>query len=1198
MSGITPLDVEKAPLRGTTLIEANAGTGKTWTITALYTRLLLEAERTVEQILVVTFTEAATAELRDRVRSRLAETRAAVERGTADGDPLVAGLLQRAPDRTRVLLQLESALRNFDQAPIYTIHGFCRRVLADRAFESAMPFATDLVPDPSEFLREIVDDFWRGMVHGASPLFARFLAERQPGPESLRDALERHVGKPYVELRGPTVASGVDGLERAYATACARAREIWLESRDQIRKQLVESGVLSGSKYRSDRVLQWLEQMHACLAPSSPGVVLFDRFGRFTPAELLEGTRKGQRTPKHPFYDACARLQEAHSALMPAYEARLAQLKKDLLTYCNAELRVRKRARQLQSYDDLLLDLRDALAGERGDELVRVLRERYSAALIDEFQDTDPVQYAIFDRIYHGSGLPVFFVGDPKQSIYSFRGADIFAYLDARRAAQVAHTLETNWRSAPPLVEAVNRVFSRATMPFVFDEIAFPPSQPARGDRGEFIVSGEAAAPLELWFAESDDGKPITKSAANSAAAETTAAEIARLMNLGERDQARIAEVTPAGKRERPLQGGDIAVLVPTHRQGGLVREALSRCGVPSVQRGSESVFESCEAEELERVLLAIAEPSREPLTCGALATEMMGVSGEQLFALRSDESGWERLVETFREAHREWHEHGFIRMLRGFFKRHDVICRLLAYTDGERRVTNLLHLAERLHCQSATHGVGGLIAWLAAKRQSPGSADEEELLRLESDENLVKILTVHVAKGLEFPLVFCPFLWDGGLRSAKDDPVAFHDTRKDCAAVLDFGSESVDPARAQAMREERAEDVRLAYVALTRAKYRCWMVWGHIRDADTSALAWLLHPGQQKLDAGTMRKELDALVAGAAGTIRVRDLETPAPVTFTPAARDASRLAARTFDRLLIDTRRVTSFTGLAHDRPIEAPDYDASDRPAEPDLPVSGRDIFAFPRGAHAGKCLHAIFEHLDFANRTRAHVEHVVKHDLAAHGFDTQWTRAVADMAQAVLATPLDEGGTLRLENVTRSRRLDELEFYYPIHELSDRGVRDVLLQWGFPEEIRQRIGTLTFSTTQGYMRGFIDLVFEHDGRYYLADYKSNWLGAKVEAYGEPQLVKAMAREAYYLQYLVYCVALHRYLGSRVSGYRYDTHFGGVRYLFIRGMRPEHGPRYGVYSDCPSEALIRALDDYLRTGMRKAGPAGKPVQGTFDF
>jgi exodeoxyribonuclease V beta subunit len=329
-----------------------------------------------------------------------------------------------------------------------------------------------------------------------------------------------------------------------------------------------------------------------------------------------------------------------------------------------------------------------------------------------------------------------------------------------------------------------------------------------------------------------------------------------------------------------------------------------------------------------------------------------------------------------------------------------------------------------------------------------------------------------------------------------------------------------------------------------------------------------------------------------------VSDLEPANRVTLVPTDRSRSKLKARTFDRPLHDLRRVTSFTGLAHGRAIEAPDYDAADRPEEPELPIGRRDIFAFPRGAHAGKCLHAIFEHLDFEHCARPELERIVARDLVLHGFDDEWTRAVADMMEAVLATPLDADGALRLSRVSRARRLDELEFYYPIAELSDRRVRELLLAWGFPDEIRQRIGALTFSATQGYMRGFIDLVFEHDGRFYLADYKSNWLGATPDAYRRPQLERAMGREAYYFQYLVYCVALHRYLASRVAGYRYGTHFGGVRYLFLRGMRPDRGAECGVYADLPPEGLIQELDDYLRSGVRKRPASRKPVQSAFDF
>jgi exodeoxyribonuclease V beta subunit len=335
--------------------------------------------------------------------------------------------------------------------------------------------------------------------------------------------------------------------------------------------------------------------------------------------------------------------------------------------------------------------------------------------------------------------------------------------------------------------------------------------------------------------------------------------------------------------------------------------------------------------------------------------------------------------------------------------------------------------------------------------------------------------------------------------------------------------------------------------------------------------------------DVSHIRADLEQIAASSQGAIGVVDLPSAADIRFEPLDSGARLLTARAFTGAIRDTRRVTSFTGLAHGRAIEAPDYDAADRDLELEVTTTGgRDIFGFPRGAQAGKCLHAIFENVDFTSFARSELERIVGRELSAHGFESMWVRAVADMVEHVVATPLDPCGTLRLERVPRTKRLDELEFYYPLANLSHAGLKQILLASGFPAEIRERIGELAFMPMQGYMRGFIDIVFEHDGRYYLADYKSNWLGPSIEAYQQDALAKAMAREAYYLQYLVYCVALHRYLRLRVPGYRYETHFGGVRYLFLRGMHPRSGVTRGVYADEPPRELIEALDTYLSNGV----------------
>jgi exodeoxyribonuclease V beta subunit len=1187
VTAINRLDPLQVPLDGLSLIEANAGTGKTWTITALHLRLLLETAQSVESILVVTFTDVATAELRDRIRGRLVEARIAFQQQTAPrDDPLLAGLLTRIANRHEAADRLTAALTHFDQAPIYTLHGFCQRVLGDRAFESLMPFDTEIVPDESLLLQEIVDDFWRKTLYDASPLFVRFVLDAGLSPEQLRSELNGRIGKPYLEIRKPVSGLDATALERAYERAYVEARTRWLADRAAIEAQLASSGQLNGSAYRPDLVRTWLQFMASCLRSERPALALFKQFPKFTNQALRAGTRKGGTPPEHPFYEACSAMLAANADLRSAYERRVWLLRAELLAYCNDELQIRKRRRGLQSYDDLLLNLERALRHEtRGEPLAAALRARYKAALIDEFQDTDPVQYQIFRTIYQGTGLPAFMVGDPKQSIYSFRGADVFAYLRARNDAQSQHTLNVNWRSQRTLLAAVNRLFADKAAPFVNQEIPFRASEPAPGNRGYCIIDGESPAPFELWLIAGKSGKALNKDDAVQLAAEATAAEIARLLNLGARGKARIGVPVDEGVRERPLCGADVAVLVRTHRQAQAMRTALRNLGVASVDRGGSSVFASEEADELHRVLMAVAEPGREALVRAALVTELMGCSGAALHALTLDEMKWEEMVESFRSAHVDWRERGFIGMARALLQRHGIMERLLEHADGERRVTNLLHLIELVHRETAHHGIGATLEWFAEKRRAPGRNNEEELLRLENDENLVKVLTVHAAKGLEFPLVFCPCAWDGRSPPSRGEAITFHDPEQGYAAVLDMGSETIDVCRPLAQRERLAEDVRLLYVALTRARYRCWMVWGHVNGAQHAAPAWLLHgsgspdaPISVSLSDDIIARDLLQIESRAEGTIRVRPIPAEAAKRFSAPETQRPLLAPRTFSGKLHDTWRVSSFSALAHARAVESPDYDGAVHRPEAGALGPLQDIHAFPRGARAGRCLHAIFEQVDFAGFSRSSAERIVAHELAAHGFAAQWIPVVTAMIERVIATPLDEAGRLRLNDISRDRRFDELEFYYPIGGVSDAGLRSLLLDWRFPEEIRERIGALTFAPVHGYMKGYIDLVFEADGRFYFADYKSNWLGGGPEAYGQIELRRAMGREAYYLQYLIYCVALHRYLGVRIPGYDYEMHFGGVRYLFLRGMEPKSGMKYGVYADQPAAGLIHEFDRYL--------------------
>jgi exodeoxyribonuclease V beta subunit len=602
-----------------------------------------------------------------------------------------------------------------------------------------------------------------------------------------------------------------------------------------------------------------------------------------------------------------------------------------------------------------------------------------------------------------------------------------------------------------------------------------------------------------------------------------------------------------------------------------------------------------------------VAQPHQEQGVRAALVTDLMGLSGEDLYRMAQDEREWEERLEAFHSYHDLWRESGFIRMFRAFLAKEDVFRRLLGFRDGERRLTNLLHLAELLQARTSQAHVGmaGLIKWLAERRRSRPSAEEEQQLRLESDEHLVKIVTVHKSKGLEYPVVFCPFLWDGKLWSAKADIISFHDLNDPDYPVLDIGSPHQEQHRDYAHHEEAAENLRLLYVALTRAKQLCYLVWGNIQEAGTSAPAWLLHPpldfdGRhadpqasdydrllaaarrvQTLGGQAMREELELLAQRAPQTVQISSL--PVEGELRPPrqlARGTPQLGARRFRRAIGGGWQITSFTALTLGKGGEGPDYEEIADALEelPQTPAEEQAVSGFPRGAQAGACLHTLLERMDFSQRNRARLESLVKETLEEYGFGTECSDSALEMIERVLATPLEEGGPC-LRQVSLKRRLSELEFHYPLAGLTPTGLQRVLYAHGFGSgAFRDAIDKLDFSFSRGYLKGYIDLVFEAGGRFYLVDYKSNCLGMDPGAYRAELLAEVMASEAYYLQYLIYTVALHRYLRRRLHGYDYERHFGAVYYLFLRGMDPTLGSSHGIYRDRPSESLVRALDSYL--------------------
>lgn len=1179
------LDLHDSPFNGRSLIEASAGTGKTWTLTALYARLLLERELSVGQILVVTYTTAATAELRERIRARLAELLALYEGGSST-DAFLNELHRRYPGeqaRRRLLL----AVHGFDEAAIFTIHGFCQRALQDSAFEAGGDFDAELTQDDREVLDALLGDAWRHVLAGADPAWARYLAKQKVTPATLRQALRSHLGKPYLRVE-PRERVGEAELQAASA-AWQAAAELWRREGYAWVEVLREHGGLSQSTHKAAKLPLWSAELDAYFADPAALFEAPDGLAKLGAAALLKATKKNFEAPHSALAEALDALGAALESALPAGRQKLIALQVELLDRLNVELPQRKAAQRLLAFDDLLNNLDQALHSAAGEDLAARLREQYPLALIDEFQDTDPIQYAIFDRVYRDGG-DLCFVGDPKQAIYAFRGADLATYLQARDAAERQYDLPFNYRSTPELIKALNQLFARP-QPFAEQGLVYPPVSAGKKSRATLVLpEQDGAAPLGLvWLG--DDG--MNKARAGELAALDTARRIAALLVASAQGGAYFDE---DGGRT-PLKGGDIAVLVSNHREAASVAAELAARGVPSVRRGRDSVWHSEEASELAAVLAAYAEPGREGVLRYALATRLLGRDAAQIARCQEVEQEWDRERAAAEQYHQLWQQQGFMRVFRAWLDQERVAERLLAGIDGERRLTNLLHLGELLQAESLQRpGLEPLLAWFAAQRGSEG-AGEDALLRLESDAERVQIVTIHTSKGLEYPLVFCPFLWDGRLLGQHTDSARCHD--EDGQPLLDLGSARLDQRLQAARRESFAEKLRLTYVALTRARDRLWLHWcpaalpkpkkdGSLPDEGlhSSALAWLLHgrelPGDDALgelathlagqEGPALAAELDELAGSSAGLIaRLAPLTEEAQAAGTGRAEPPQ--AQQLFERSLASAWRIGSFSGLAAGLHMEAPDRDAL---ALVDASEPGAGFFAFPRGARAGTCLHAILE--DWM-RGKGSLEQLVPPALQEHGIDAElWSAIAIAQLQAVLDTDLDGQG-LRLSALQANRRLPELGFTFPVERLDVERLRALLADpaFGLPEPMRQAAERLQFDELKGYLKGFIDLTFEHAGRWYILDYKSNWLGPTAAHYGAERLEQAIAAEHYHLQYLIYLVALRRFLRTRLADFS-DAQLGGAWYLFLRGM-----PTAGVYFARPSDALLDALDKLFAEGAR---------------
>lgn len=1195
---LTPQQLHPATvtLDGVNLIEASAGTGKTYNITALFLRALLAFREAAEElaipnVLVVTFTEAATQELRERIRGRLREAIHALEQGQcSSGDQFLQSLLDDyAPDTYPELSgYLTAQLRRFDEASIFTIHGFCQRVLQENSFETGSLFDLELTQNDSGLIRDAVEDVWRRQLHDMDSALASYLASKNVTPATLAKEAKMVLGKPR-SIRHPVLLTPVESDSLAQLKASyASLRRTWQACHEQVREQLLEAQ----AAYARNRVLgsrpeSLFSPAHLFFSASDFAFTTHDlevlKYFRIT--EIAK-VKKGEVAPEdeHGFFQQCEDFLVAAEGCGGALAIQLQRFKHAFFDKTAECLHALKQQRQLRSFDDLLNDVAKAL--KASPQLGVQLHERYPIALIDEFQDTDPVQYEIFERIYQPKGGTLFMIGDPKQAIYGFRGGDIYTYIRARKQTNPgrAYTLGENHRSVSGLVEAVNHLFAdRDGLPvFGHAEIPYLPVV-AKGASADHLTTldGQPLAPMQLMAVP---GGPMKAGPARRFIAENAAYKIAHLLGCGQENRLLL--------HDRPVVPADIAVLVRSHREGRLMREALAACGIRSVEYTQDSLFDSEEARELEAILRAALDPGDREALPTALATTLMGQTAATVFAVKEGEALWEWWYQQFLSCQELWRQQGVAAMLQHLLyeplsTEGAIAERLLQAEGGERRLTNVLHLVEVLQEAGSQEqfGPAGLLKWLSRQRDEALRVGDARELRLESDEGLVKIITVHKSKGLQYPIVFCPFLW--GTRSSESAPFAFHTEKGE--AALELGSRDLpdyaeDYSRHQklAKTEAEQEEMRLLYVALTRAQYQCYIAFGAIggrskpADSAKSMLARLLRlETADYSDVDSLTAALERFSNAHPGCFGV--LSLPLPTARFALKSEQIELAARTFTGRINRNWLVTSYSALSRGRAERLLRTD-DDRVSASDE-VEADDFFGFTRGRHAGSYLHALLESTDFSAVDAEKLQERIKDLAPRYRIDAaKWGEVLMEAIPRIIVTPLRDDG-LSLAAIPPQDRMPELGFHYALG-----GVRGEVLRFlerngvGGLDDWRESLQLLDKSSAEGLMTGFIDLTFRYNNRYYLLDYKSNHLGDSYADYEPQRLRSAMAAEAFNLQYLIYTVVLHRFLRVRLPEYNYARDVGGVFYLFLRGMHPDHSGS-GVFFDRPSEELILALDHYLQ-------------------
>jgi exodeoxyribonuclease V beta subunit len=1238
------------PLKGWRLIEASAGTGKTYTLELLYLRLLLGRTRglegpdltgdidsqaqgpafTIDQILVMTYTEAATQELRRRLGQRI---EAALARGQ---DPDLGALTDNDKDR------LGQASLLLDQASIKTIHGWCAQMLTDHALLTGQPLNQELVPNNDEQLRQAVLDYWRIHYLSLDSQSIGLVRQAFASPSAMLKAVNNRLGLQQDSQALPAVTAILEQWRAQQAKVIDEQRE-WLRQQLPALQAFLaharKEKLFKATSLNSTNEAKYLAALYDWaqldgIDPPMPAGFSNTARQRLTSQGMQSIWNDPAGYPATPFL-------EGFPVFWKTLE-RLTKVRSVLLSHALAVVSQNLQASQSRAgqcgFDDLLRNLAQGLQAGTGELLASRIRQRFPVALVDEFQDTDPLQFLILESIYplnhQDQWQSLILVGDPKQAIYSFRGADVETYIRAREqtASNHRHKLETNYRSQPGLVAAVNALFrapSGARAGY-FDFLCAKESNP----KTSLLLNGQAPIPMQFFVVEETAEKARSKEVL-AELAQQASHQIRSLLQLSPVIQTK-SQLTVEGKPTLlDLKPSDIAVLVNSRHQAGLIKQALQRLRLASVYLSeADSVFESQAAQLLRLLLNACLEAPRPRPLRAALAHPIFGLSNEALKALVNDDIRFSQWTEAFVQFHRVWTSKGVLACGRAmihmlgldpFFTANGSDDRL---ERPERTVTDLCHLLELL--QEASVEVSGpraLMHWfgtMATHDAGVTRPQDNRLLRMESDHDRIKIVTVHKSKGLQYPVVVLPFGMHASLPS-KDQAVLERDANGERRLVTQPSEEQKELAR----QEQYEEDLRKLYVAMTRAEHLCLVGLGPMHQYKSSALFKLLGGCQKNSQEGPALLELtENFVHQQANQAAIAPYRSDSKaIGLQPASTgwQGPEGGPRVFSSNSLEFWGFTSYSGLlklgkqANDERFVkktsaaiAAESAQDDQALEESRITDNADITAgttststtstcvtnltntvdwsgLGSGNVLGSDIHKLLDAA--ARRGFAEVAQFTPGEMLsfvrAQGFHLDQQQPFATWLTGSLHLPLFSPAHLEALGFATSPSLaslvvyvPEMEFWLPAERLNlqalDHWLHQNCLQdlqeshsghgsHGSPGSHGMARPALTRQHFQGMVKGFIDLCFEHQGRYFIADYKSNWLGMQASHYQGQGMMQSIAEHRYDLQYSLYCLALHRHLKARLqASYQPQVHFGGALYLFLRGMTaPDTGRFFQAFT-----------------------------------